>query len=107
MTSGTEEDRSVAVNHQEFYTATDGSQWMMQIHVHWLPYYNSEVRLLKMPDRVPINLPTNLPYLDVVPQTLRDAALDGCFDLRAITRYCVQQCLRTLREYVERFGKDL
>ncbi|MER3472997.1 MAG: hypothetical protein C4335_02975 [Armatimonadota bacterium] len=93
--------------HEEFYTAEDGSQWLMQIEVRWTPRYESRVRLLKMPERVPVNLPANLPYLEVVPPNIREAALDGRFDLQAITHYCLQRCLIMLREYVERFGDDL
>jgi hypothetical protein len=95
------------VNHQEFYTATDGSQWLMDIFVQWSPHYESRVRLLKMPDRISVPLPPYLPYLDVVPENIREAALDGRFNLQAITRYCLQRCLVMLREYVERFGSAL
>lgn len=104
---GIQEDPPASITHQEFYTATDGSQWLMEVAVQWSPYFESHVRLLKMPDRAPVYLPSNLPYLDVVPQNIREAALDGRFDLRAITRYCLQRCLVMLREYVERFGNTL
>lgn len=95
------------IAHQEFYTATDGSQWLMDVYVQWKPHFESRVRLWKMPERVPIYLPSYLPYLDVVAEHIRDAALDGQFDLQAITRYYLQRCLAMLREYVERFGNTL
>lgn len=97
----------VPITHQEFYTATDGSQWLMEVAVQWSPHFESRVRLLKMPDRILVPLPKNLPYLDVVPPNIREAALDGRFDLQAITRYCLQRCLVMLRQYVERFGNTL
>ncbi len=78
----------------------------MEIQVQWFPQFESQVRLRKMPD-CPVPLPSNLPYLDVVPQDIREAALDGRFDLQAITDYCLQRCLCMLREYVERFGNTL
>ncbi|MEJ5251011.1 MAG: hypothetical protein HPY54_02660 [Chthonomonadetes bacterium] len=105
--AGTTEGVPAPIDHEEFYTATDGRLWLMQIHVQWSPRYESTVRLLKMPERTPVDLPSNLPYLDVVPQNIREAALDGRFDLEAITRYCLQRCLAMLREYVQRFGNDL
>jgi len=95
------------ITHQEWYTAADGSHWLMEIIVQWFPHFESQVRLLKMPERTLVPLPPNLPYLDVVPQNIREAALDGRFDLQAITRYCLQRCLVMLREYVERFGHTL
>jgi|YNPMSStandDraft_1061717.scaffolds.fasta_scaffold27638_3 hypothetical protein len=95
------------IDQQEFYTATDGTMWLMEVHVHWFPQYGSLVRLYKMPGYIAVPLPSNLPYLDVVPRTLRDAALDGSFDLHAIARYWTQRCLAMLREYVERFGGTL
>lgn len=93
--------------HEEFYTAADGSQWLMQIRVQWVPHYQSTVRLLKMPERTVVDLRSNLPYLDVVPPYIREAALDGRFDLQAITHYYLQRCLVMLREYVQCFGNDL
>ncbi len=90
--------------HEEFYVASDGSHWLMQVEVHWAPQFQSRVGLFRMPGRVPVSLPANLPYLDVVPRNIRAAALDGRFDLQAITRYCLTQCLGMLRDYVERFG---
>ncbi len=80
---------------------------MMQIEVRWTPRYESHVSLFRMPQQTPVSLPPNLPYLEVVPPDLRSAALDGRFDLDAITRYCVRQCLSMLRDYVERFGVGL
>lgn len=104
---GWRDNPPVPITHQEFYTATDGSQWLMEVVVQWFPQFESRVRLLKMPDRIPVSLPPNLPYLDVVPQDIREAALDGRFDLQAITRYCLQRCLVMLQQYVERFGNTL
>ncbi|MGC8783051.1 MAG: hypothetical protein ACP5RN_01495 [Armatimonadota bacterium] len=104
---GTRENLPASVTHQEFYTATDGRQWLMEVAVQWSPQFESQVRLWKMPERILVPLPANLPYLDVVPPNIREAALDGCFDLQAITRYCLQRCLVMLREYVERFGNTL
>ncbi|MCL6476098.1 MAG: hypothetical protein K6U75_13720 [Firmicutes bacterium] len=95
------------VTHQEFYTATDGTQWLMEIHVQWSPSFESRVRLLKMPERISVSLPSNLPYIEVVPENIREAALDGPFNLQAITNYYLQRCLAMLREYVERFGNTL
>lgn len=96
-----------ALTHEVLYTATNGTQWLMQIYVQWVPRYEGYVRLLKMPERTPVNLPKNLPYLDVVPSEIREALLDGCFDLQAIARYWAQRCQVMLQEYVERFGDDL
>lgn len=79
----------------------------MEITVRWQPHFESQIQLLKLPQCLPVSLPANLPYLEVVPQNLREAALDGNYDLQAITRYCLRRCLVTLREYVERFGKTL
>ncbi|MCS7311126.1 MAG: hypothetical protein NZ741_12995, partial [Armatimonadetes bacterium] len=77
--------------HQELYTATNGTQWLMEARVQWHPHFESRVRLLKMPERTPVRLPLNLPYLEVVPKTVRDAALDGRYDLQAITHYYLQR----------------
>lgn len=107
MKAGVEALPPEPIAHQEFYTATNGSQWLMEVYVQWSPHFESRVRLWKMPERVPINLPSSLPYLDVVPENIRDVALDGRFDLQAITRYCLQRCLAMLRDYVERFGNAL
>ncbi len=104
---GIRENLPASATHQEFYIATDGSQWLMEVAVQWCPYFESRVRLLKMPEGIPVPLPANLPYLDVVPPNIREAALDGRFDLQAITRYCLQRCLVMLRQYVERFGNTL
>ncbi len=105
---GTGENPSVPPTvHQEFYTATDGSQWLMYVYVQWSPRFESRVRLLKMPERISVSLPSNLPYIEVVPENIREAALDGRFNLQAITNYYLQRCLGMLREYVERFGNTL
>ncbi|MCS6830077.1 MAG: hypothetical protein RMM08_00880 [Armatimonadota bacterium] len=104
---GHPENSLAPVTHHEFYTATDGSQWLMEIDVQWFPHFEGRVRLLKMPERVPIHLPANLPYLEVVPKDIREAVLDGRFDPQAVTRYYLQRCLVMLREYVERFGSTL
>lgn len=93
--------------YQEFYVATDGRQWLIEAEVRWSPCFCSQLRLMKLPERIPVPLPANLPYLEVVPRNLREAALDGNYDLPAITRYCLQRCLVTIREYVERFGDTL
>lgn len=105
--AGAGEDAPHPIVHKEFYTAADGSQWLMQIRVQWVPHYQSTVRLLKMPERTVVHLRPNLPYLDVVPPNIREAALDGRFDLQAITCYYIQRCLVMLREYVQCFGNDL
>lgn len=105
--AGAGEDTPAPIVYEEFYTAANGSQWLMQIRVQWVPRYESTVRLLKMPERTVVHLRPNLPYLDVVPPNIREAALDGRFDLQAITRYYLQRCLVMLREYVQCFGDDL
>lgn len=107
VTTGSGKSLPEPVTHQEFYTATDGSQWLMEVYVQWSPHFESRVRLLKMPESVPVHLPPSLPYLDVIPETIREAALDGRFNLQAITNYCLQRCLAMLRDYVERFGNTL
>lgn len=98
---------AVSITHQEFYTAADGSLWCLEAEVRWLPHYKSMVRISKMPHRIPIVLPSNLPYQDVVPIDVREAAVDGDYDLQAITRFYLQRTLNTLREYIEQFGSNL
>lgn len=93
--------------HQEFYTAADGTQWLIRIRVQWLPQFASEIEIVKLPEGSSLPVPPNLPYHEVIPKRLREAALDGNYDLQAITRYCLQRCLVTLREYIERFGNTL
>lgn len=95
------------LQYREFYVATDGRQWLIEVEVQWSPSFCSQIRLMKLPEREPVPLPSNLPYLEVVPRNLREAALDGNYDLQAIARYCLQRCLVTVREYVERFGNTL
>lgn len=93
--------------HEEVFCSSDGRQWLVRIEVQWCPEYHGQVALFKLPDTTPISLPSYLPYREVVMPDIREAALDGCFDLEAITRFYVGRCVETLRQYVERFGQEL